>query len=59
MLTKIFWDFGSGLAYASFHVSEEELGKITICWFLQLRFFIIFILLTPALALHWTIKTMK
>ncbi|GEM_PF-910319 len=59
ILTKTFWDFGSSLVYSTFHVSKEEFGKMTVCWFLQLRFFIIFILLVPALTLHWTVKNMK
>jgi hypothetical protein len=38
--------------------SRESLGTAVLDLFLAIRFFLLFCILTPALALHWTIKRM-
>ena len=55
--TATFWDKWSSFLYMRFHVNEEELGKLVINSFLYLRFFLVFLILVPAISLHWLSKT--
>lgn len=59
LVTAFFWDFWSSTIYSVFHVNEQEAGKLIASWFLHLRFFLIFIILVPAISLHWVIKSIK
>ena len=57
VMTTIFWDKWSGFIYTKFQVSEKELGQLVVNSFLHLRLYLLFVILTPAIALHWLIKT--
>ena len=59
VMTATFWDFFSPIALSKFHVNQEELGKIVLRSFINLRFYLIFVLLVPGIGLHWVIKSMK
>lgn len=58
-LTSAFWETACTLVYSIFHVSGEELGKLVVTSFLALRFYLVFIILVPAIGLHWTIVSAK
>lgn len=57
VMTITVWDLWSTFVYSTFQISEKELGTLVINSFLNLRLFLIFILLAPAISLHWIIKT--
>jgi ABC-type arginine/histidine transport system permease subunit len=50
------WSTWIDLASAWFHTDEATLTPIILQFFMTIRFFLLFILLTPALAIHWTLK---
>ena len=50
------WDVWTPLAIRLFHTDSAALTAITLRFFTELRFFLYFCLLTPGLALHWTLK---
>ena len=54
--TVSLWDVWGGLMVKWFHTSPEALGPIIGSYFAQIKFYYIFVLLAPALGLHWTIK---
>jgi hypothetical protein len=54
--TFVWWDAGMAFVTHHFHTDADTLTPIALQWFSQLRFFIWFGLLTPGLALHWTLK---
>jgi hypothetical protein len=56
LATFALWDTWAGLIAQWFHTNREILGPLMVYFFSAVKFYIIFILLTPALALHWTIK---
>ena len=49
------WPFWTGLAMRWFHADEAQLGVVALQFFTAIRFYFLFLLLAPALALHWTI----
>jgi hypothetical protein len=51
------WDTWTGLTSQWFHTSPESLGPLMVNFFTLTKFFAIYVLLGPALALHWTLKT--
>lgn len=56
-LSTIFlWDTWSGLTCQWYHVKPEDIGATILNFFAAVKFFFVFIILVPALALHWTIK---
>ena len=55
-LTFGLWDTWTGMAMGMFRTTETELSNIVIQFFTAIRFWIVFVLLTPALAIHWTMK---
>ncbi len=57
VMTINVWDFAKSIILSRFSVSEVELGKLMINSFIHLRLFLMFILLAPAISLHWIIKT--
>ncbi len=59
VMTATFWNQWSSFVYSIFQVDQKELGKIVVRSFVNLRFYLIFILLVPAIGLHWTIKSFK
>lgn len=53
------WDSWIGFATGLFHTDEAAIRNLVMDFFTAIRFFLLFIILTPALALHWTIKRDK
>jgi len=50
------WPVWTGLAVRWFHVDEAQLGNVVLAFFTAIRFYFLFVLLAPALALHWTLR---
>jgi len=40
-------------------IDQTSLGILTLSFFGLIRFYLVFILLAPALALHWTLKRLE
>jgi hypothetical protein len=40
-------------------IDQESLNVVVVGFFVLIRFYLIFILLAPALALHWTLKRLN
>lgn len=55
-LTVALWDTWSGITSQWFRTPVEELGPMISSWFALIKFYMIFVLLAPALGLHWEIK---
>jgi uncharacterized membrane protein YeiB len=51
------WPVWSGLVTAWFHTDATAVNALTLQVFTEAKFFLIFAMLVPALALHWTIRT--
>lgn len=58
-MTVTFWGPWSSLIYSKFQVTEKELGELVVTSFLCLRFYLVFVILVPAIGLHWVIKSNK
>lgn len=56
IVTIVGWDAGMSFATRSFHTDAATMTPIALRFFAELRFFLWFGLLTPGLALHWTLK---
>jgi hypothetical protein len=50
------WNVWMPFAARFFHTDAVTLTSVTLQFFVGLRFFLYFCLLTPAIALHWTLK---
>ena len=50
------WTNWMAMGTAWFHTDSATLTQLVLKFFVDVRFFLLFILLTPALAIHWTIK---
>lgn len=50
------WNSWIGLATKLFHTNEAQVSSLVLTLFTEIRFYVIFVLLTPALAIHWTLK---
>jgi len=50
------WDTWTSITGQWFHTSKESLGPLMVNFFSTTKFFAIFCLLAPALALHWTVR---
>lgn len=57
--TLAMWDTWSAMISSWFRMPVESLGPIMLCFFSAVKFFAIYIILAPALALHWSIKTLE
>jgi hypothetical protein len=55
-LTIGLWDTWTGLMSGLFRTQPVEFGALMGNWFALIKFYIIFVLLAPALALHWEAK---
>lgn len=55
-LTFGLWDTWTGVMSKVCHVPAAEFGPLIGNWFALIKFYFIFVLLAPALALHWEIK---
>ncbi len=51
------WPVWTGLAMRWFHADEAQLTNVVLSFFTAIRFYFLFILLAPALALHWTLRS--
>ncbi|MBX3150363.1 hypothetical protein KF728_09465 [Candidatus Obscuribacterales bacterium] len=60
LLTALIWlplsDTWTGLTSRWYHIAPETVHNIVIYFLSVAKFFAIFVLLIPGLALHWTIK---
>jgi len=56
--TIAFWHVAVGWVVFFFQVDQRALGRILLQFFTNVRLVIIFFFLVPALALHWTARTM-
>ncbi len=54
--TFAFWNTWTRLTSQWFHIPVEALGPLMLNFFAEIKFYNIFVLLAPALALHWTVK---
>ncbi len=50
------WNCWIGMVTQMFHTTESAVSNLVLDFFTAIRFFLVFILLTPALAIHWTLK---
>jgi hypothetical protein len=50
------WNTWMPLGARLFHTDIATITSVTLQFFIGLRFFLWFCLLTPALAMHWTLK---
>jgi len=55
-LTIGLWDTWSSITSQWFRTPVTELGPLMSNWFALIKFYMIFVLLAPALGLHWEIK---
>jgi hypothetical protein len=55
-LTISLWDVWAGMTSQLFRTPAAELGPLISNWFALIKFYMIFVLLAPALGLHWEIK---
>lgn len=53
------WDTWTGLSASWFRTDRVVLGPLMLYFFAGVKFFAIFVLLAPALAIHWTIGSAK
>jgi hypothetical protein len=51
------WPVWTGLAMSWFHADQAQLSSIVLQFFTAIRFYFLFVLLAPALALHWTLRS--
>jgi hypothetical protein len=54
--TVMGWGIWEGLAVKRYHADPVQFAAMVLSFFTAIKFFLVFILLTPALAIHWTIK---
>ena len=59
LLTFTLWGTATEMVQRFFLVNEEELGELTLNFFLNVRIVLIFFFLAPALALHGMAKVKK
>ena len=53
------WDTWSNLTSQWFHTPTSDMGPMMVAFFAHIKLYVVFVLLAPALALHWTIKSSK
>lgn len=56
LLTMKFWDKWSFIVSSRFLLSQKELGELFVNSMLYTRFYLIFVILVPAIAIHWHLK---
>lgn len=59
ILTMGMWDTWINLSSSMFRVKQEFLAELVTQFFTIAKFFTIYLLLVPGLALHWTVKKMN
>lgn len=55
-LTILCWDTWTNMMAQWFRMPAAEMGVVMGSWFALIKFYMIFVLLVPALGLHWEIK---
>lgn len=55
--TLAFWNTWADIVSQWFHMNPEALGPVMLSFFTAVKFFVIYGLLAPALAIHWTVKS--
>jgi hypothetical protein len=50
------WDTWASITSQWFRTPTAELGPLISNWFALIKFYMLFVLLAPALGLHWEIK---
>jgi hypothetical protein len=58
-LTICMWDTWAGMASQMMHTPTTDFGPLISNWFAIIKFYVIFVLLVPALAVHWEIKKLE
>lgn len=56
-LTILCWDTWTAMMAQWFRMPPTEMGLMMGNWFALIKFYMIFVLLVPALALHWEIRS--
>jgi predicted negative regulator of RcsB-dependent stress response len=56
LVTMSGWTTWVGMAGNWFHTDSNTLAQIVLKFFTDIRLILLFFVLTPALAIHWTIK---
>ena len=56
LLTVSFWDTWVSLVQSWFKVDERDSARLVLSTFFLIRLILVFCMLVPALALHWTSK---
>ena len=57
VMTVTFWEQWSSFVFAKFQIPKSELGEMFVNSLLYLRLYLIFVILVPGIAVHWTIKS--
>ncbi len=57
IVTLAAWSFWTSLASAWWHTDEQQLRTVALNYFMVLRILVVFMLLLPGLAIHWTIRS--
>jgi hypothetical protein len=55
-MTVMLWDTWSNMTAQLFHKPVSDLGPMISNWFALIKFYILFVLLAPALAIQWEIR---
>lgn len=53
------WNTWQALIVQWYHTSPEAVGSVVLNYFTSIKFFIVYLLLAPAIGLHWTIKAQE
>ncbi|MBX9688560.1 MAG: hypothetical protein K2X27_17760 [Candidatus Obscuribacterales bacterium] len=56
LLTFAFFDVWMNWASLLLRLEESKISSMLLTFFTEIRFFLLYLLLTPALAIHWTLK---
>jgi hypothetical protein len=56
-LTLAAWNTWTALAMAWWHTDEQHLSSLALNFFTTIRFYLVFVLFVPALAIQWTIRS--
>lgn len=56
ILTVCFWDTWTATTSSLFRIEPKKLGPLIAYFFAFAKLYVIFILLAPGLAIHWTLQ---
>jgi hypothetical protein len=56
IITISFWDAWVSLLHKMFKLDEKDTSRVAIAGFTLIRLILVFFMLVPAIALHWTSK---